>query len=305
MLKNYTKMERKQFKFVAMMLFFPLLQFLIFYVYINASSFVLAFTNIEGKFTLDNFKEVLSELKEPSRMNLMNSLIRSVITWAGNLFIVFPVCILFSYALYKKVKGANIFRVLFYMPGMIGSVVMTTMYRYMMDGVLLDVFYKWGWVPKEIYQSGFFYGDVSFKSVFIYGMWIGVGAHLVVLTGALTRIPEEVLESAKLDGVGFFREFFQIALPLIWPTVSTLIVYQLGIIFTADSGTYLLTGVWNDRASTGNYYLFNYVYEMTQSGNMNGAYYPATVGVIITVLTVPFVLIVRHFLEKHTDSVEY
>ena len=191
------------------------------------------------------------------------------------------------------------------MPGMIGSVVMTTMYRYMLDGVLLDLFYKWGWVSKEIYQGGFFYGEVSFKSVLIYGMWIGVGSHLVVLTGALTRIPEEVLESAKIDGVGFFREFFQIALPLIWPTISTLIIYQLGIICTADSGTYLLTGVWNDRASTGNYYLFNYVYEMTQSGNMNGAYYPATVGVIITVLTVPFVLVVRHFLEKHTDSIEY
>ena len=45
-------MEKKNFKFVALLLIFPVLQFLVFYVYINFSSFVLAFTDRFGNFDL-------------------------------------------------------------------------------------------------------------------------------------------------------------------------------------------------------------------------------------------------------------
>ncbi len=305
MFKNYSRMDRKRFKFVALMLLFPILQFLVFYVYINFDSFVLAFTNIRGEFTLENFEEIWAEIQKPSRLPLTESIIRSVITWAIHIFVLFPVNILFSYALFKKVWGHKIFRVLFFLPGIIGSVVMTTLFRYLLDGPVSELLYHFGMISEEMYQSGFFFGEISFKMVLIYYIWINLGANIVVLTGALTRIPESVLESGRLDGVGFFQEFFQIALPLIWPSVSTLLIFQLGSIFTADGGTFLLTGLSNADASTGGYYIFNYVYAMTNSGNVSGAHYPSAVGLLITVFTMPFVLIVRHFIEKHTDNIEY
>ena len=73
----------------------------------------------------------------------------------------------------------------------------------------------------------------------------------------------------------------------------------------ADDGTFLLTGLGNKDASTGGYYIFSKVYDITQTGNLNAVYYPAALGLVLTIITVPFVLIVRHFLVKHTDEITY
>ena len=183
---------------------------------------MLAFSNAAGEFTLENFKTVWQEFKNPSGMPLADSLKRSMITWSISTFLIFPLNILFSYALFKKVRGGNVFRLIFLLPGILGGVITTTLYRYMLDGLVSDLFYKWGWISDELYQSGFFYGKASFGAIVGYGIWTGLCGSVIILTGALTRIPDSVLESARLDGVGFFREFFQIALPLIWPTISTL-----------------------------------------------------------------------------------
>jgi len=227
MFKNYSKSERRKFPFVALMLLFPILQFLVFYVYVNFNTFVLAFTNVQGSFSVANFEEIFREWSNPSLLSLRGSLARSIITWSISTFIVFPMTILFTYALYKKVKGEMIFRVIFFLPSILGSVVMSTLFRYLLDGPISELLFNWGWISEELYQMGFFYGGVSFKTVIFYGCWIGLCGNIVVLTGAMSRIPTEVLEYAKLDGIGFFREFFQITLPLIWPTISTLLIYSL------------------------------------------------------------------------------
>lgn len=305
MFKNYTKIERRKFPFVALMLLFPILQFLVFYVYVNFNTFVLAFTNVQGNFSVANFEEIFREWSNPSLLSLRGSLMRSIITWSISTFIVFPMTILFTYALYKKVKGEMIFRVIFFLPSILGSVVMSTLFRYLLDGPISKLLYNWGWISEELYQMGFFYGGVSFKTVIFYGCWIGLCGNIVVLTGAMSRIPTEILEYARLDGIGFFREFFQITLPLIWPTISTLLIYSLATFFTADYGTYLLTGLGNTEASTMGYYLFNYIYYVTTSGNTNGVHYPAAVGVCVTLITLPVVLLIRYFLEKHTEEIVY
>ncbi len=305
MFKKYTKKEKKQFPFVAAMLIFPIVQFLIFYVYININTFVLAFTDRTGAPSLNAFKDIVNEWNRPTLLSLQDSIIRSMLTWGINIFIVFPLSILFTYALFKKVRGEKVFRVIFFLPGMLGEVVVSTLFRYLVNGPISDFFYKMGWISEELYEMGFFYGATSFKTILIYGVWLGLVGNIVVLTGAMSRIPSEVLEYARLDGVGFFREFFQIVMPLIWPTVSTLLIYQLSGIFTADSGTFLLTGLGNSEASTMSYYLFQHLYDMAKTGSTVRAHYPAAVGVVVTLVTIPIVVFIRNFLDKHTEEIVY
>lgn len=305
MFKGYSKAEKRRFPFVIAMLAFPILQFLIFYVYVNINTFVLAFTNVQGELSMTNFQQIIAEWKNPTVMSIPDSLLRSMLTWAISTFLVFPSTILFTYALYKKVFGEMVFRVIFFLPGMLGGAVLSTLFRYLLDGPISGILYELGWISKDVYQMGFFYGGTSFKTILIYGIWLGLCGNIVVLTGAMSRIPEDVLEYAKLDGVGFFREFFQIVLPLIWPTISTLLIYSGAGFFTADYGTFLLTGFGNSDASTMGYYLTHYQYYLTESGGTAGAHYPAAVGICITAITLPIVLLVRHFLEKHTEEIVY
>lgn len=308
---KYSKREKKNALFAFALLAFPILQFLVFYLYINLSSITLSFLESDGTVGFGNFVKVWEGFRSSADDGLQMSLFRSMITWAAGIFITFPLSVLFAYALFKKILGEMAFRVIFFLPSILGAVVMTTMYRYIVaaDGPLLSMLTAIGiGLPPDILRDGLLGTSSSaFVTILFYGYWLGLGSNIIVLTGALTRIPKEIFESGKLDGVSFMREFFSLTLPLIWPTLSTLLIFQMSGIFTADSGTFLLVGSGGQKGtSTIGFWLFDYLYRLSESNAATRHFgYPAAVGLVLTVVTIPIVLVVRHFLEKGTDDMSY
>ena len=224
------------------------------------------------------------------------------------MFFNFPVSILFTYALFKHVKGEMFFRVLFYLPGIIGSVVFGVVYKYLLaaNGPVVEILARAGWASEELAFHGLLRtASTAFGSVNVFGIWLALGGNIVILTGAMTRIPTEIFESASLEGVGVVREFFQLVVPLIWPTLSTLLIYQLGSVSTFDFGTYLLYGEGgvNYPVQTMGYYLFLMTYNVSRGVEVANA--PAALGVILTAFTVPVVLLLRWIIEKFSDKVEF
>ena len=219
-LSGYTRMEKKNFKFVALLLIFPVLQFLVFYVYINFSSFVLAFTDRFGNFDLKYMEIIFKEFARTDGSSLWIYLFRSVGQWLISTCINFPITILFTYVLFKHVKGEMFFRVLFYLPNIIGTVVFASLYYYVVaaDGPLLTILNVLNIpISDELQKFGLLdYGDTALSSVIVFGVWLALGGNTIVLTGAMTRIPEEIFESGRLEGIGVWREFFQMVCPLIW-----------------------------------------------------------------------------------------
>ena len=307
-LSGYTRMEKKNFKFVALLLIFPVLQFLVFYVYINFSSFVLAFTDRFGNFDLKYMEIIFKEFARTDGGSLWMYLFRSVGQWLISTFINFPITILFTYVLFKHVKGEMFFRVLFYLPNIIGTVVFASLYYYVVaaDGPLLTILTAMKLpVSEQLQMFGFLdYGDTALNSIIVFGVWLALGGNTIVLTGAMTRIPEEIFESGRLEGVGVWREFFQMVCPLIWSTISTLLIFQLAAITTFDFGTFLLMGENAVKeVSTMGYHIFMLTYNVSRGAEV--ANKPAALGLIITVITVPIVMICRAVIEKLTDAVEF
>ncbi len=308
LLSGYSKIEKKRLPFVALLLAFPIIQFLIFYVYINVDSFILAFTNRRGEFDTHYLETMLNRFTAVGDNNLWNSLGRSFAQWCVSMFFNFPVSILFTYALFKHVKGEMFFRVLFYLPGIIGSVVFGVVYKYLLaaNGPIVEILVRAGWASEELAFHGLLRtASTAFGSVNVFGIWLALGGNIVILTGAMTRIPTEIFESASLEGAGVVREFFQLVLPLIWPTLSTLLIYQLGSVSTFDFGTYLLYGEGgvNYPVQTMGYYLFLMTYNVARGVEVANA--PAALGVILTAFTVPVVLLLRWVIEKFSDKVEF
>ena len=161
----------------------------------------------------------------------------------------------------------------------------------------------------EVMQSGLFGSEATaFPAILSYGIWIGAGSNTIILTGALARIPHEIFEASKLDGVSFFREFFNIALPMIYPTLNTIMIFSMASVFTADAGTFLFTTNGGYNTSTIGFRLFYEVYLISNAGTGAGntAYgYPAALGLLISAITIPIVLCVRRVLEKHLEAVGY
>jgi alpha-glucoside transport system permease protein len=61
----------------------------------------------------------------------------------------------------------------------------------------------------------------------VVGVWAGLGVAVLILSAAVKAVPAEYLEAARLDGAGEFRVFFLIVLPVIWPSMLTVITTQV------------------------------------------------------------------------------
>jgi ABC-type sugar transport system permease subunit len=126
-----------------------------------------------------------------------------------------------------------------------------------------------------------------------------------VISGAFARIPEDLFEVGKLEGIGFVKEFFVISIPLIWGTLVISITGWFASVFTADNGAFLYTSGEYNTATMG-YYFFILKKEISDSAGAETLYgYPSALGFTITLITVPIVLVSRHFLEKLYVDVAY
>ena len=299
-----TKLIRsiKDHVFIWGMLSIALANFLVFWLYVNFNSIIMAFqkTNLDGRivFTFDNFIRMFNEFgNEYSTLN--NAIYNSIIYYLAGVLITFPLSLIFSYFLYKKVALSSFFRVIFFLPSIISSVVLVTLFRYIIapDGpvnVVLD------FILGNDYTYPVFLGDPRYAiwTIIVYGIWTGFGINIVMFTGAMYRVPEDIIEYDKLEGVGYFKELFLVMTPMIWPTISTLIVFATAGIFT-NQGPILLFTNGNFKTQTIAFYIFAQV-------KYGAAYeYPSAIGLFFTFIGVPVVLGVKRLLEKICEDVTY
>ena len=142
--------------------------------------------------------------------------------------------------------------------------------------------------------------DTATLMIVIYMLWVGFGSKILILGGAMSRLPEDVIEYGKLEGVKPLREMFTIVLPMIWPTISTLITLIMTGIFTA-SGPILLFTEGAYKTTTISYYIWTKVY-----GAPSGGYPVASaIGLFFTLIGLPIVLLTKWICTKLDTGVSY
>ena len=273
---------------------------------------MLAFQDsITGEFTLYNFDYFFRKWSEGwqkgtgMKIAFENSLLDILI---GN-FYKTPLSIFFSYVLFKKFYGHSYFRAVFYLPVVFGTVAVTMMQSYILDAtgpiVKIGQFLGIEW-PFEVLQTGFYGNYTTARATFFITPLFGVaGGQILMLTAALNRIPSDIFESVRMDGCGFFREFFQIAFPLIWSTIG--ITWIMGFVggWLAYEKVLLLTGGMYNTHNLG-YYLMNQTLSAVTSGGETASYnYPAAVGLCFTAVLCPTAIILRKYAYKWIEPVEY
>jgi ABC-type sugar transport system permease subunit len=140
-----------------------------------------------------------------------------------------------------------------------------------------------------------------FPTVMFYGVWVGFGSGLLLYSGAMSNINDSVMEASVIDGAGELRQFFSIVLPLIYPTLSIFLINGIAVIFSSDMHLYAFFGGAADRSAwTFGYYLLR----MTRDATMAEYPYPATVGIFLTVFSVPITFGARALLNKFGPKTE-
>lgn len=288
--------------FIVGMLSIAIVHFLVFWLYVNLSSILMAFKNvtIEGtKWGFGNFKIMFDSFRNPTS-ELRGAFVNTMIFFAVNLFIKLPLTFICSYFLYKKIKGYKYYRFVFFLPSIISAVVLTSLLKYMVNpGGPLPRIYEMLWgreAPLFLADSDYALGVILF-----YTIWSGFGVNIILFQGAMSRIPPEIIEAGKIDGVGMTRELFQIVTPLVWPTISTVVVLAFVGIFSSSGEILLFTKGLYDTYTI-SYWIFELVQGIKGTVNLE---YASTVGIFFSVIALPIVLLVKRGLEKITESVEY
>lgn len=310
--KKYSEFEKRDFLFAYLVILFPCVQFIIFWVYCNSLSIGLAFTNTRGEFTLGNFDTVYRAFVSTDNygFNLTSSLVRSLIVWCISHVICFPVSLITVYVLSCKIRGHYVYRVFYMLPSLIGSIIWSAIIKsiFQWDGPIIAIFETIGInLPQEAVRNGLLGCEsTAFPSLCVLTLVMGLVGNSPVLTGAFTRVPEELFESAELDGAGFWTQYFKIAIPCIWSTITTLLIFAFCSIFTADCGVFLYSnGTGEPGMSTIGFQLFYLTYQISMAGAGSEAYgYPAALGLTLTLMTLPVCLISKHVLEKINEGVE-
>jgi len=304
--------DRQAAVFCYVMLGVPFAFFLVFWVYVNISSIYLAFIDSFGKVSLKNFKMVIDGVidKDMYGWNIAQIVWRTVRLWFYvNILCVLP-SMVSSYVLYKKIVGAYVFRVIFMIPTILGGMVWVMIMKYMVavNGPVLGILQSLGAEFSLGVQESGLLGDVSsaFSTIAVINILPHIVGFNIIITGAYARIPGDLFEVGKLEGHGFIKEFFTISVPLIWPTVVVAMIGNLATIITFDGSVFLYSKGQNETATMG-FYLYYMTYMIAGSADvMNPFYgYPAAVGVMATVITIPLVLLGKFVLEKAIETVEF
>ena len=238
--------KTKRLIFYSLMVALPFLQFIIFYVYVNIDSILMAFKvtyfdfekGIQERWSLtDNFIGVFHFLKNKEFRPIWNATKTYLISWCTSGVL----SILFSYYVYKKFMLSGLFKIMLYLPSMVSSVVLTLVYIKLMNNVIPDMIEKnTGSVVNPLLQAD--QDNDPYPYILIYSLFFALGGHILMYTGSMSGINDSVVESAQLDGVNAFQEFWYITLPMIWPTFTTFTVTGLAGIFTNQLGLHTFYG---------------------------------------------------------------
>lgn len=297
-------MQKNKYLFIGSMVFLAVVNFVVFYCAVNVNSIMLAFKEFIGysetgkelyRFSWHNFEILFKQLRDPAS-DILPALKNTIIFFVSNTLVMLPLCYFVSYFLYKKIFGFRVFRVVFFIPSILSAVVLVTVFKEMIktDGPLSKMLLIFGYKMPSLLTS-----PLTAKWVIVaYTMWTGFGVNVILYQGAMSRIPDSVIEAGKLDGVTGFGELFRIITPMMWPTLSTTIILSLTGIFTASGPILLFT--------EGKYDTFTISYWIYSQVTFSKSYeYPSATGLFFTAIGLPIVLTVRYFINKVYDDVEY
>lgn len=292
--KNAFKVRLKPIDriFVIAMLAIPVVHWLVFWLYVNLSSILMAFQIPTGEWSLVSIRQVLRDLGMADNSALLISIRNTAIYFVKDVLML-PLQLLVAYFLYKKMRGWRFFQIVFYLPAIISGVALANMFSRLIRfdgpfGILLE---KLGVDPVPRFLTN---SDYATKTILFYTIWMGFGGQMLLFGGALARIPMELIESARLDGINTPKEFIYIIFPLVWGTMSTILILVMTQIFAMNGAILLFDPSGTFKTSTIGFWIFNKV----RLGGAAAYNEVAAAGLLFTVVGVPVIMFLKWLVEK-------
>ena len=136
-----------------------------------------------------------------------------------------------AYFLTKGIKGSNLFRTVFFMPNLIGGIVLGYIWSMIFDGILVK--YNTSVVLESRY---------GFWGLIILMCWQQVGYMMIIYIAGLQSIPEDMLEAARIDGANSWQLLWKVTIPNMMSSFTICIFLTLTNGFKLYDQNLALTG---------------------------------------------------------------
>ena len=114
-----------------------------------------------------------------------------------------------SMLLTRKMKGTNLFRTVFFMPNLIGGIVLGYIWQLILNGIL-------GYFDKTLTFSATY----GFWGLVVLMNWQQIGYMMVIYIAGIQNIPGDVMEAAKIDGANKWQILKSITIPMVMPSIT-------------------------------------------------------------------------------------
>lgn len=172
----------------------------------------------------------------------------------------------------NRVRGKEIYRVLYFMPYITSSVAIGVMWLWLMNGdygLINQLLSQWFHIhgPNWLTDSRFVIPSIAIVSI-----WQGLGFNTVLFLAGLQGIPTTYAEAARIDGANKVQLFFRVTLPLLSPTVFLATVLSIIGSFQVFDLTYVLTGGGPGKDSyTMVYLIYKQGFQLFQFGSASAS----------------------------------
>ncbi len=139
----------------------------------------------------------------------LHSLIYTALFTVVSMLTINVLAFIVALLLTKKIRGKNIFRTVFFMPNLIGGIILGYIWQLLLNGVLASF-------DKTITYSSVY----GFIGLVIVLCWQQIGYMMIIYIAGIQNIPGELFEAAKIDGANSRQILKNVTLPMVMPSIT-------------------------------------------------------------------------------------
>ena len=186
------------------------------------------FTTVKNaKFTgFGNYKKIFSDL------TFLSSFKFTVLFAVASIVLINVIAFALALLLTRKLKGTNIFRTIFFMPNLIGCIVLGYIWQILINCVLSIV----GQPLLALNSSAGYWGLI------ILMCWQQIGYMMIIYIAGLQNVSDDLLEAAQIDGATPWQTLWKVKLPMVMPSITICVFLTLTNSFKLFDQNLALTG---------------------------------------------------------------
>ncbi|MCD8156060.1 MAG: sugar ABC transporter permease [Clostridiales bacterium] len=126
-----------------------------------------------------------------------------------SLVLINVIAFMIAYALTRGIKGSNLFRTAFFMPNLIGGIVLGYIWNMIFNGIL-----------SRYNTSILLETKYGFWGLIIVMCWQQIGYMMIIYIAGIQALPEDMMEAAKIDGASGWQTLIKVTIPNVMPSIT-------------------------------------------------------------------------------------